>query len=57
MTFQLKCLIVLGSSVAQYSDQATDWTTGIPFPAVEMMGFFSPYHRVQTSSEACPVSY
>jgi hypothetical protein len=38
-----------------YSDQVTDWTTGVPFPAGA--GIFSLRHRVQTNSGVYLVSY
>jgi hypothetical protein len=33
------------------------WMNRVRFPAWIMMGFFSPSHRIQTSSGAQPASY
>jgi hypothetical protein len=38
-----------------YRDYATDWTTGVQFPAGD--GDFSVRHRVQTGSGTHPASY
>jgi hypothetical protein len=41
--------------LSQYSDQATDWTTCIRFPAGKGISFL--HHRVQTGSVANQAAY
>jgi hypothetical protein len=43
--------------LSQYRDCATGWTTGVQFPVVAIMEFFSVCHSVQISSETHPASY
>jgi hypothetical protein len=46
---------ILGAGLAEYSDQAMGWTTGVRFPAGT--GYFSPSYRVQTGSGVDPAPY